>query len=125
MISANGTEDTAAPAPDGPVELPRLVRFGRDYWLSRCRGFRVDAAGGRRWHVGAVLFGSRLDRPDFLVIRQGALRPRRATVPVDDVVEIDPPDRRLRLALLDLLEPSRQGRDRWWRRAWSSLHLAS
>jgi hypothetical protein len=124
MISPNGTEDASAPAPDRPVELPRLVRFGRDYWLSRCRGFRVDAAG-RRCHVEAVLFGSRLDRPDFLVVKQGVLRTRRTTVPVDDVVEIDPLDRRLRLALLDPVEPARQDRDGWWRRAWSSVHLAS
>ena len=129
MMSANGTRrewrGDSEDAPERPLELPRLVRFGRDYWLSRCHGFRADAPDGRRRSVEAGLFGSRLDRPDFIVVREGTLRRRRTIVPVDDVVELDPLDRRLRLALLQPLDQPRQERDRWWRRAWSSLHVAS
>jgi hypothetical protein len=129
MLSTSGTErewpgDSAATR-QPPVELPRLVRFGRDYWLNRCSGFHVETPDGHQGRVEAVLFGSRLDRPDLLVIRQGTLRRRRAIVPVDAVVEIDPVGGRLWLTLPDPGEQSRQGRVRWWRRAWSSLRLAS
>jgi hypothetical protein len=45
--------------------------------------------------VEAVRFGSRLDRPDELLVRGGVLGNRRLVIPVADVVEIDPRQRRL------------------------------
>jgi hypothetical protein len=71
--------------------LPRAVHFGREYWLSRCTGYRVESPEGRR--VGVVegtRFQSRYDCPDFLVIRIGYFRAQREAVPVADVAEIEP-----------------------------------
>ena len=79
------------------LELPRTVRFGRDYWLGRCVGYRVDSPGGRVGLVESLRFDSRADRPDFLVVRTRSVRPRFLAVPVDDVEEIVPAERRLTL----------------------------
>ncbi len=91
-------DDARGGAAPRVLELPRTVRFGRDYWLGRCTGYRVEAPGGRVGTVESLRFGSRHDRPDFLVVRAGALRPRFVVVPVDDVEEIVPARRRVVLA---------------------------
>jgi hypothetical protein len=62
----------------------------RSYWLCRCEGFRVAAGARRIGVVDGVLFGSRLDRPDVLVVRRGRLRRHRFAVPVDGVQDIIP-----------------------------------
>ena len=78
-----------------PLDFPRPVRFGRDYWLRRCEGYRVDGSDGKIGSVESLSFGRRHDRPDALVVRAGLFRPQRTTVPVEDVETILPRQRRL------------------------------
>ncbi|HZR90813.1 MAG TPA: hypothetical protein VFA44_00205 [Gaiellaceae bacterium] len=78
--------------------LPRSARFDRDYWLGRCHGYLVDAGGKRLGVVVEVRFGERLDRPAALAIRGGRLGRALTLVAVDDVEEIDPSARRVRVA---------------------------
>jgi hypothetical protein len=81
--------------------------FDRSYWLCRCQGFRVADEHGPLGRVDGVLFHSRLDRPDCIVVRAGPRR--RFQVPVEEVVSIAPNDsllvvagvRRERPSLLD------------------------
>jgi hypothetical protein len=79
------------------LELPRTVSFGRDYWLGRCAGYRVDSPMGRVGVVESLRFDTRADRPDFLVVRTRSVRPRLLPVSVDDVEAIVPRERRLLL----------------------------
>jgi hypothetical protein len=72
-------------------------RFDRDYWLSHADGFAVDAARGRVGVVEEVRFGSRIDRPDFLVVRAGRFGRRRLLVPVEDVEQVRPRAKKLQL----------------------------
>jgi hypothetical protein len=72
------------------LEFPRPLAWDRDYWLCRCEGFKVDAPAGRLGFVEAVRFGSRLDRPDELLVRGGILGNRRLVVAVADVDEVLP-----------------------------------
>jgi hypothetical protein len=88
--SASETADPLA-----ALAFPRTVRFGIDYWLSRCVGFRVDWPGDGRGTVEEVRFGARHDRPDTLLIRTGRLRPRRRLVPAEEVVSLHPWERRI------------------------------
>ena len=78
--------------------LPRAVHFGRDYWLSRCSGYRVESPTVRVGIVETTLFHTRCDCPDSLVVRTGRLRPQRTTVPVADVAEIEPNGRSIRVS---------------------------
>ena len=58
----------------------------RDYWLTRCDGFLVEApAGCSVGVVEGVRFGSRIDRPEQLEVAVGRIRPRLLLVPVDEV----------------------------------------
>jgi hypothetical protein len=84
------------------LEFPRPIVFDRDYWLCRCQGFRVDSPAGRVGLVEEVRFGSRLDRPDTLVVRTGLLGSRLLGVPVDKVERVVP--RQERLVLRSALE---------------------
>ena len=77
------------------LEFPRPLAWDRDYWLCRCEGFRVDAPTGRLGLVEAVRFGSRLDRPDELLVRGGVLGNRRRVVAVSDVQEVIPRQQRI------------------------------
>jgi hypothetical protein len=76
------------------VDLPGVTRedveFRRNYWLGRCIGFTVEADGRPCGRVEWVRYGSRIDRPDALVVRRGRLRRRQFIVRADDVREIDP-----------------------------------
>lgn len=81
----------------GEREFPRPVRFGADYWLSRCVGFRIDWPDGHGT-VEEVRFGSRHDRPDVLVVRTGRVRRRRLLVATDDVASLLPRERSVRLS---------------------------
>jgi hypothetical protein len=69
----------------------------RSYWLCRCEGFRVEAGDARIGTVEGVLFESRLDRPDVLVVRTRAFDRRRLHVHVDEVDTIVPGERRVLL----------------------------
>ena len=77
------------------LEFPRPLVWDRDYWLCRCEGFKVDASTGRLGFVEAVRFGSRLDRPDELLVRGGVLGGRRLVIAVADVQEVIPRQQRL------------------------------
>jgi hypothetical protein len=77
------------------LAFPRAIAFDRDYWLCRCEGFRVDCPTGRVGRVEEGRFGSRIDRPDLLVIQGGVLGRRRLLVPVADVEEVVPRQERI------------------------------
>jgi hypothetical protein len=70
----------------------------RSYWLARCEGFRVDSADGRFGLVEAVMFRTRPDEADALVVRAGVLGRRLVIVPIDDIGEVVPRRKRLVLA---------------------------
>jgi hypothetical protein len=77
------------------LEFPRPVAWDLDYWLCRCEGFRVDAPTERVGVVEAIRFGSRVDRPDELLVRGGVLGTRRIVIDVTDVEEVVPRQQRL------------------------------
>ena len=79
------------------LEFPRPRLFDEDYWLCRCEGFRVDSPTGRLGVVAGVRFGSRLDRPDELVVRGGLLGNRIIIIPVSEIVDVRPPEERIAL----------------------------
>lgn len=68
-----------------------------DYWLRQSEGFVVESAGGRVGIVERLRFESRADRPDYLIVRAGRLGRRHLEIPVDDVAEILPREKRIRL----------------------------
>jgi hypothetical protein len=71
----------------------------RDYWLSRCEGFLVEAPAGRG--VGVVeglRFALRIDRPDLLEVGVGRLRRRVLLVSVDEVEYISGEEERVVLS---------------------------
>ncbi len=82
------------------LAFPRSRAFDRDYWLMRCEGYRVQAGDARAGVVDEVRFGSRLDRPDLLAVRTGRLVRRVVLVPVEEVEEIDPHARLVRVRSL-------------------------
>jgi hypothetical protein len=101
----NGHEPAAAP-PAGAwaEELPRTVLVAhaggsgadRDYWLSRCESFRVEAPTGRDvGTVEGVRFVVHIDRPDLLEVGVGRLRHRVLLVSVDDVEYISGEEERV------------------------------
>jgi hypothetical protein len=61
--------------------------FGRDYWLRRCEGFRVDGPGGRIGQVRGIRFGSSAE-PEVLEVRAGFLGRRTLLIDVSDVATI-------------------------------------
>lgn len=79
----------------------------RNYRLSHCVGFAVFDPGGRIGAVAELEYGSREDRPDYLIVRRGLLRRRRMRVPVEQVVEIDDEKRRV------VVHGAAVGRIRW------------
>jgi hypothetical protein len=68
--------------------------FGRDYWLRRCEGFRVEGPGGRIGHVRGIRFGS-AGEPEVLEVRAGLLGRRTLLISVAEVSAIEPEDKRL------------------------------
>jgi hypothetical protein len=79
----------------------------RNYRLSSCVGFAAFDPGGRIGVVADLRYGSRSDRPDFLVIRRGLVRRRRISIPVEQVVEIDTAGRKV------VVHGAAVGRIRW------------
>jgi hypothetical protein len=67
----------------------------RDYWLHRSEGFRVDSPDGRVGFVSELRFGSSMERPDALGVRAGLFGRLLLTVPVEEVAEILPRERRM------------------------------
>jgi hypothetical protein len=132
--SDGGRGEVANARAQRPI-LPRAVRFGREYWLSRCIGYRVESPTGRIGVVESAGFWTRYDCPDFLVVRTGHLRPRRATVPVTDVVQIEPNRQSIQITYAIGKERAGAARQLWrrqsstakelWRRVRHSPHPVS
>jgi hypothetical protein len=72
----------------------RQSSFGREYWLRRCEGFRVEAPGGRIGQVRSVRFGDSAE-PEVLEVRAGLLGRRTLLISVADVETIIPEERRV------------------------------
>ena len=68
------------------------------YWLARCEGWQVTTPNGRLGSVRRLLYGTRLDRPDALIIQTGLFKRRRLVVPTETVSEVLPSQGKLRLA---------------------------
>jgi hypothetical protein len=103
-----------------PLEFPRSRGFDRDYWLSRCEGFRVETAEGRP--VGAVVelqYRSTVDRPDRLVVRRGWFATRVLIVPVASVAAILPGEERVVLRPQAAEQPPRAEQRRLRAGVWS------
>jgi hypothetical protein len=77
------------------LDFPRPLVFDEDYWLCRCHGFRVETASERVGVVADVRFGSRLDRPDELVVQGGLFGSRVVVISVSEVVEVMPRKERI------------------------------
>ena len=73
---------------------PRHSSLGTDYWLHRCEGFRVESSVGRIGTVKGVRFQGSM-RPELLEVRAGLLSYRLLLIPVEDVQEILPKQRRI------------------------------
>ena len=61
-----------------------------EYWLRRCRGFRVDSADGRIGTVENVRFDDPPAEPQALVVRVGLIGKRLLIVPVSEIRAILP-----------------------------------
>jgi hypothetical protein len=68
--------------------------YGRDYWLRRCQGFRVDGPEGRIGRVRGVRLG-RSAEPEALEVQAGLLGRRTLLIPVTEVAEVIPEQRSL------------------------------
>lgn len=65
------------------------------YWLSRCEGFGVYDQDGRIGTVRYVRSGQTLDMPDTLVVRTGLLIRKLVQIPIGQIEEIVPGQRRV------------------------------
>ena len=77
--------------------LANRSSYHHDYWLHRCEGFRVDSPRGRLGIVVELRFRSSAECPDSFAIRTGWLRRRLIVVPIEQVDEILPRERRVML----------------------------
>jgi hypothetical protein len=82
------------------VEGARFTQFGSGshdlaYLLRHAEGYEVESPAGRLGVLEEILFESRPDVPDFLVVRAGFLRRRRHVIAVRDVETIVPHERRV------------------------------
>jgi hypothetical protein len=68
----------------------------RRYWLTHSEGFRLDAPGGRVGFVEAVV-EREPGHAAALIVRAGLLGRRLLVVAADEVAEVAPRQRRLRL----------------------------
>jgi hypothetical protein len=66
-----------------------MTRMDTDFWLGHCQHFSVYAGRERVGRVEDVVYRSRLDRPDVLLVRRRGLSHRLLPVPVDAVECID------------------------------------
>jgi hypothetical protein len=71
------------------VDLPTRLRHSQ--------GFAVEAPTGRFGTVEGFRSGSRSGAPEFLVVRAGMLGRRRMMISVDDVSEVLPRQKLIRL----------------------------
>jgi hypothetical protein len=73
---------------------PRDSAYGREYWLHRCEGFRVESAGREVGSVHGLRFTGSIE-PDLLEVRAGLFRRRVLLIPVERVEEIFPEQKRI------------------------------
>jgi hypothetical protein len=68
-------------------------------WLYRCEGFAVVSPNGRVGVVEEVRYGPsrRWDSPSELAVRAGRAGARQIIVPVEDIADVDPDGRLVRL----------------------------
>jgi hypothetical protein len=78
------------------IHDPRRSSYGHDYWLHRCDGFRVESPDGRVGTVQGVRFQSSIE-PELLEVRTGLFGRRLLLIPVEQVREILPTQRRISL----------------------------
>ena len=67
----------------------------RTYWLSRCQGVSAEEGDQYAGEVDGIEYGTRIDVPDFIVLRRGRFPHRTERVSVDEVVGIIPSERLL------------------------------
>lgn len=75
---------------------PRDSSYGRDYWLHRCEGFRVESTHGLIGIVRGLRFQGSIE-PEHLEVRTGFLGRRQLLIPVERVEEILPEQRLITL----------------------------
>jgi len=73
---------------------PRDSAYGREYWLHRCEGFRIESAGREVGSVRGLRFTGSI-RPGLLEVRTGLFGRRVLLIPVEQVDQIDPKARRI------------------------------
>jgi hypothetical protein len=73
---------------------PRDSAYGRDYWLHRCEGFRVESPDGEIGTVRGLRFRDSIE-PELLEVRTGLFGRRVLLIPVDQVDEILPKEKRI------------------------------
>jgi hypothetical protein len=73
---------------------PRDSSYGRDYWLHRCEGFRVESARRVIGTVHGLRFHDSIE-PELLEVRTGFLGRRVLLIPVERVEEIVPKEKRV------------------------------
>lgn len=94
------------------------------YWTGRCQGFDVQAADGR--HVGMVdhvVYATRIDRPDLVVVAGRRWPHRTRAVPIGGIVEMRPSDRLVVVAMEGGRSAGRVGVGDWARRIAHALPL--
>ena len=65
------------------------------YWLAHCEGFHVDGPDGRIGVVEHVVSESWFDLPDVVSVASGRWRLRSTDMPIADVLEVRPEQKRL------------------------------
>jgi hypothetical protein len=76
---------------------PRDSAYGREYWLHRCEGFRVESAGRGIGTVHGLRFKGSIE-PDLLEVRTGLFGRRVLLIPVEQVEELVPQEKRVALS---------------------------
>ncbi len=82
--------------PSGEPETPSKADDLSAYWLRTCEGFSVESDGGRVGIVEEVRL-SRERQPKALAVRTGLFRTRLLIVPIDDVEQVVPRNKRVLL----------------------------
>jgi ribosomal 30S subunit maturation factor RimM len=72
---------------------PRRSTYGDDYWLHRCEGFTVWQGRRELGKVTGLRFHASTE-PELLEVRSGRFG-KRLLIPVEQVEEIDPEQRRV------------------------------
>jgi ribosomal 30S subunit maturation factor RimM len=72
---------------------PRDSVYGDDYWLHRCEGFTVSQGRRELGKVTGLRFHASTE-PELLEVRSGRFG-KRLLIPVEQVEQIDPEQRRV------------------------------